>query len=158
MWQLDQPPPDRSHIMTVTTKHEGITSISAGRRVKARGLGVAGAVLAAIAVWTASVPLLGVDLLVRPGGGATQHVGPGSVVFASLIVSLLGWGLLALLEHHNGHARAIWTALALVVMLLSLAAPLSAGVTTAAAVTLMSMHLAVAAVLVTVLPLGMTTR
>jgi hypothetical protein len=144
--------------MTTTTKHEGVTYLPAHRRIQARTLGVAGAVLAALAVWTSAVPLLGVNLLVRPGGGTTQHVGPGSVVIASVIASLLGWTVLALLEHRTSHARAIWTALAVVAVLLSLGAPLTAGVTTAAALTLTLMHLAVAAVLITVLPLGSSTR
>jgi hypothetical protein len=145
--------------MTTTTKHESITRLRVRRPIRARALGVVGAVLAALAVWTAAVPLLGVDLLVRPGGGAAQAVGPGSVVFASLIASLLGWALLALLEHRTGRARAraIWTAVALVAMPLSLGAPITAGVTTAAAVTLTLMHLAVGAVLISVLRLSPPT-
>lgn len=144
--------------MTTTSNRERVTSLPARRRIRARALGVAGAVLAALAVWTAAVPLLGVDLLVRPGGGRPQTVGPDSVVMASLIASLLGWALLALLEHRTARARTIWTAVALVVVLLSLGAPLTGGVTTAAAVTLTLMHLAVAAVLITVLPLSSPTR
>jgi len=144
--------------MTTTSNRERVTSLPARQRIRARALGVAGAVLAALAVWTAAVPLLGVDLLVRPGGGRTQTVGPGSVVIASLIASLLGWALLALLEHRTGRARTIWTAVALVVVLLSLGAPLTGGITTTAAVTLTLMHLAVAAVLITVLPLSSPTR
>jgi hypothetical protein len=77
---------------------------------------------------------------------------------ASLIASLLGWALLALLERRTDLARAIWTGVALVVVLLSLGAPLTGGITTAAAVTLTLMHLAVAAVLITVLPLSSPTR
>jgi hypothetical protein len=137
--------------MTTTTKGESPTWLHARNPRRSRALGVVGAVLAALAVWTAAVPLLGIDLLVRPGGGPAQAVGPGSVVIASLIASLLGWALLALLEHRTVRARAIWTASALVAMLFSLGGPITAGVTTAAAVTLTLMHLAVAAVLITVL-------
>jgi hypothetical protein len=145
--------------MTTTTKHESNTRLRVRRPIRARALGVVGAAVAALTVWTTAVPLLGVDLVVRPGGGAAQPVGPGSVVVTSLIASLLGWALLALLEHRTSRARAraIWTAMALVAMLLSLGAPITAGVTTAAAVTLTLMHLAVAAVLIAVLRLSSPT-
>ena len=64
---------------------------------RTRALGVGGAIVAAVAVWVIAVPLLGVHLLIRFGSGAPQTIGIGYVVGATLIASLVGWGLLAIL-------------------------------------------------------------
>ncbi len=133
--------------MTTTTDRDHFTSMPT-RLTRARAFGVAGAALAALAVWTVAVPLLGVDLLVRPGGGSAQTVGVGTVVTASLVASLLGWALLALLERRVTRARTVWTGVAAVVLLLSLAGPLTGGTTSSAAAALTLMHVAVAAVLI----------
>ncbi|MGW1616697.1 DUF6069 family protein [Streptomyces sp. NPDC002285] len=143
-------------MVTNSHKPNGSSPISNHRRV--RTLGVGAAVLAALAVWAAAVPLLGVDLLVRPGGGTAQTVGASAVVTAILVASGLGWALLALLEHYTRRARAIWTGVALVAMLLSLLGPLTGGVTTAATTALMLMHLAVGAILIPVLRHSSPTR
>lgn len=94
--------------MTTTTSQVQATSLST-RRAQVRAFGSAGAVLAALAVWILTVPLLDVDLLVGPAGGSPQTVGAGTVVAASLIASLLGWALLALLERRTARATAVWT-------------------------------------------------
>ncbi len=133
--------------MTTTTDRDQVTSLHTRRR-RARAIGVASAAIAALAVWAVTVPLLGVDLLVRPGGGTPQTVGPGTVAAASLIASLLGWALLTLLERRTDRARAVWTGLAVVVLLLSLGGPLTGGTTVSATAALTLMHLAVAAVLI----------
>ena len=133
--------------MNTITVRERLTPAPA-RRVRVRALAVVGAAFVALAVWAAAVPLLGADLLVRPPGGSPQPVGPGSIVGASLIASALGWALLALLERRTVRARTIWTGLALVVVLLSLAGPLTAGTTAAGKVVLALMHLAVAALVI----------
>jgi len=111
-------------------------------------LGVIGAVIAALATWAVAVAILGVDLLARPGSGSAHSVGATAVVSSSLIASLLGWALLALLEHRTSSARAIWTGVALVVLLLSLGGPLTAGVTAGDKAALAVLHLAVGAVLI----------
>lgn len=118
---------------------------------------VAGAVVAALAVWMVASPLAGVDLEVR-SGDTTQVVGAAPVLFVSLLASLLGWGVLALLEKRAARARSIWTVLAVAVLVLSLGGPLSSGVTTAAKISLALMHVAVAAVLVPVLRHTSPTR
>jgi hypothetical protein len=134
--------------MTTTTSSRSTTG-----RVSRRGLTVAAAVLAAVIVWLIAVPVAGIDLLVRPGGGATQQVGVGSVVAVSLLAALLGWGLLAMLERLlPARARTVWTVAAGVVLVLSLAGPLTGGTTPAVAATLALMHLAVGAVLIIGLP------
>jgi len=119
-----------------------------------RILGVAGATLAAVAVWAIEVPLLGIRLETQFGNAAPQAVGIAAVVVSSLAGSLAGWGLLALLERRFARARAIWTGIAIAVLLASFSLPLSAGTTTSTKVALAMMHLAVAAVLIPTLRRG----
>ena len=104
--------------------------------------------LAALAIWVVADQLLGANLLVRSGGGSPQSVGAGTVVAASLLAALLGWVLLAVLERRTSRARAVWTGVALVVLLLSLSGPLTGGTTPSTTATLVLMHLTVAAVLI----------
>jgi hypothetical protein len=132
--------------MTTTTTRTRSTTTG---RVSHRALTVAAAILAAAVVWFVAVPVAGLDLLVRPGGGATQHVGIGSVLTVSLLAALLGWGLLTLLERLlPAHARTVWTVVAVTVLVLSLAGPLTGGTTAAVTVTLSLMHVAVGAALI----------
>lgn len=130
--------PDRSAVT-------GATSGTAGGV-----MAVGGAVCAALLGWVVAGPLAGVDLAVRPGSAtsAPQHVGAATVLVVSLLVSLAGWGLFAVLRHRSSHGRAIWTGVALAVLVLSVFGPLTGGVTTAAKVALVALHLAVAAVLI----------
>jgi len=118
-------------------------------RIRERVLTVAAAVVAAVLAWLVAVPIVGIDLLVRPGGGAAQQVGLGSVVTVSLLASLLGWGLLALLERLvPRRAMTAWTVVAVVVLMLSLTGPLTAAANAAVAIALVLMHLVVGAVLI----------
>lgn len=114
-----------------------------------RALGVAGAVLAPVIVWAIAVPLIGVDLraVIDPGAPA-QPIGPTSILPVALVVSLLGWALLALLETRTARARTIWTATACAVLVVSLAGPLVGGATPAATLTLIAAHAALAAALI----------
>jgi len=119
---------------------------------RARALAVIAAALAALAVWLITDPLLGIDLTAptAPGSEELQPITPALVAGTSLVVALAGWALLALLERFTARARTSWTAIALLVALLSLAGPLSAlaSTTAANAVALALMHLAVATVLI----------
>ena len=132
---------------------EHVRSASAHVR-RNRILGVAGATLAAVAVWAIEVPLLGIRLQTQFGNTAPQSVGIGLVVLSALAGSLAGWGLLALLERRFARARTIWTGIAIAVLLASFSAPISAGTTTTTKVALAMMHLAVAAVLIPTLRRG----
>lgn len=114
-----------------------------------RVLSVAVATLAGVVVWVVAVPLGSIELLVRTGGSTPQLVGIPSVVVAGLLASLLGWVVLALLERFVSRARTLWTAMAVVALLLSLAGPISAGTTTATALTLSLMHVVVGMALMT---------
>ncbi len=128
-----------------------IASAHVGRN---RIVGVAGATLAAVAVWAIEVPLLGIRLQTQYGNAAPQSVGIVSVVLSSLAASLAGWGLLAILERRFARARTVWTGIAIAVLLVSLSVPVSAGTTTTTKVALPMMHLAVAAVLIPTLRRG----
>jgi hypothetical protein len=70
-------------------------------------------------------------------------------VGAAAGATLLGWGLLAALETVTSHARRVWVAVAVAVFLVSLALPIAWATTTAAAVGLAVIHLAVASVAIT---------
>jgi len=137
----------------VPMTRENVRSASAHVR-RNRILGVAGATLAAVAVWAIEVPLLGIRLQTQFGNTAPQSVGIGLVVLSALAGSLAGWGLLALLEARFARARTIWTGIAIAVLLASFSAPISAGTTTTTKVALAMMHLAVAAVLIPTLRRG----
>lgn len=121
---------------------------------RARALAVIAAALAALAVWLVTDPLLGIDLTgpTAPGSEELQSITPAMVAGGSLIAALAGWALLALLERFTARARTIWTVIALLVALLSLAGPLSILASTEAnALALALMHVAVAAVLIPIL-------
>jgi Family of unknown function (DUF6069) len=136
---------------TTTINYAASSTHHVGRT---RVLGVAGAVFSAVAVWAIAVPLLGTHLLIRFGTGMAQSVGLEYVVGASLVASLAGWGLLALMERRTARARTIWTGVAVVVLVASLSLPLTAGTTTSARVALALTHIAVAAVLIPALRRG----
>ena len=133
---------------TPSSTRSHMTSSATRTRTRTRALAVAGAALAALVVWTVAVPILDVDLTVSPGGGSPMSVGAGTVVVAALVGALLGWALLALLEARTARARTLWTGAAVVALLVSLGGPLNAATATSIQVTLMLMHLAVAAVLI----------
>lgn len=136
--------------MAMTTTMESAASTVA-RPTRIRAMAVAGAAIAAVLIWVIAVPLLGVHLLVRFGASAPQSIGIDYVIGASVIGSLAGWGLLARLERGTAHARSIWTAVAIVAVLISVSLPLIAGVSTSTKVTLILMHLAVATILIPVM-------
>ncbi len=69
------------------------------------------------------------------------------MAIVAVLTGLAGWALLTVLERLTKRARTAWTAIALVLLLVSLAGPLSA-TTPAATVGLAALHLVVAAVLI----------
>jgi hypothetical protein len=113
-----------------------------------RAVSLAGATLAAVAVWALAVPILGTSLVVRFGDGAPQTIGIELVVMGSLTGSLLGLGALVVLEKFTARARSIWTTAAIGVLLVSLSLPLVAGTTGSTKAALALLHVAVAGVLI----------
>ncbi|TYC00285.1 hypothetical protein FXF53_14005 [Micromonospora sp. WP24] len=119
-----------------------------GPRWRQRALGVLLAALAAVVIWVVAVPLAGMDLdATMAEGQAPTRINLGMVVAAALIISLLGWALLALLERVSRHGLRIWVIVAVIFLLLSLAGPTMAE-TGGAMVALALMHLAVGGVLI----------
>ena len=131
---------------TVTTGQPHTAGVVRPARRGARALAVLVATAAALAAWVVAVPLAGVDLAVR-NGGTEQPVGPGAVAVSALLAGLAAWALLAVLERFTRRARSIWTGVAVAVLLVSMVAPLSGGVGTAAKLTLALMHVAAALVI-----------
>lgn len=108
------------------------------------------AVGTAVAIWAVAVHVLDVDVR-SPAMGETpaSEVTAAQVAVASLAAALAGWGLLATLERLTRRPRLIWTAIAGVVLLLSLGAPLSGeGIGAGSQTVLALLHLAVGAVLI----------
>ena len=128
------------------------------RRWRARWISVAATVSAAVIVWAIARVAVGHVLTVALGSGPTQTVGLPAVVVASLVAAMLGLGGLAGLERLTTGARPIWTALAILVLLLSLAAPLSAHAATSTKIWLLLLHLTVGAVLIPTLARTGPTR
>jgi hypothetical protein len=81
-------------------------------------------------------------------GNDDQTVGFVPVIVVTLLVGLVAWGLLALLERMTSRATAIWTAIAVIVFLLSLLGPLGSGVNASSKVVLACMHVGAAAAII----------
>jgi hypothetical protein len=128
--------------------------MSEGIRAR-RGLTVAGATTAALALWTLTGPVAGLDPSAETGGRLST-IGAAPVIAGSLLAGLAGWGLLALLERTAARPGRIWTILALVVLVLSLGGPLGSAADGTSMAVLTGMHLVVAAVLIP--GLGPTAR
>lgn len=83
-------------------------------------------------------------------GDDDQSIGFAQVIVVTVLVGLVAWGLLALLERRTPRATAIWTAIAVIVFVLSLLGPLGSGVNTSSKVVLACLHVGAAA---TIIPL-----
>jgi Family of unknown function (DUF6069) len=122
-------------------------TLATRRRTRATAVGAA--VLAPAAIWLAAVPLLGVDLQVaQPSGRTSAQITLPLVIITALTASLAGRGLLALLERLTHQAHAIWTATAVVALMVSFAPLLGPGTPTASRIVLAVLHPTVAAILI----------
>nr|ADG86332.1 hypothetical protein [Streptomyces sp. SANK 61196] len=118
---------------------------------RVRALAAAAAVVAAALIWIVARAVLDIDLRTPDGPGSTTTTALPfvNVVVATAVVSLLGWGLLTVLERFTSRARPVWSAAATAVLVLSLFAPLFAeGLTTGNRITLVLLHLTVGAILI----------
>lgn len=123
--------------------------------------GACGAAAAAVVVWL--IARYGAGLHPHtPGFGSAQRpasLESGFVVIVSAAASLLAWAAVRLIERTARHPRRAWVAAGLVVLAISLSAPLSGhGVTGADRLALACMHLAVGAVLIPVFALTIPLR
>ena|SRR5215468_4124255 len=125
--------------------------VSRSRR-RIRAFGVLATVVGALVVWTIEGPILGARMEV-PQNGTVEHITWDRVLFVSTLVSLLGWGLLTVLERVAArYARAIWTVPAVLLLLVSFYKPFfNPGVTLGTRVGLSIIHITVAAILMTVM-------
>lgn len=131
--------------MTSVELDRGSTAGTAARR--ARAITVTVATAAAGAVWLVAA-IAGTTLTVTMPGQPPMTIGLPLVIATALAASLAGWGSLALLERLTKHARTWWTVLAIAALLASFGPPLTAQTTGAVRLTLVLMHTAVAAVLI----------
>jgi hypothetical protein len=121
------------------------TTLSSVRR--ARGLTGVVAAGASMASWLAA-HLLDVPLTVTMQGQSPMKIDIGVVLATALTASLAGWGSLALLERLTTRAGTIWTALAILALIASFAAPAFADASAGTKTTLVLMHVTVAAILI----------
>lgn len=90
------------------------------------------------------------DWPVATVGDDDQTIGFVPVILVTLVVGLVAWGLLTLLDRITANARTVWTAIAVIVLLVSLLGPLGSGVGTSSKIVLALMHVGAA---VTIIPL-----
>ena len=123
--------------------HRSEPVLPSWRDVRDVGLLAAGS---AAVTWVVATQAAGVDLVVGAGEGR-QHVGVASVVVATLVAAYVGGGLLRVLARRAPRGRRTWTAVAVAVLVVSLAGPLGAA-TLPAGLVLAALHLEVGAVVV----------
>jgi hypothetical protein len=117
---------------------------------KARLLGIGAALLATLSTWLVAELVLGIHLRAPTFDGSSPlEVTATNVALVTAILSLVGWGVMALLERFTPRPGRVWLIVAPLALVLSLGTPLSgAGVTQANRIVLMLMHLAAGAVLI----------
>ena len=115
-----------------------------------RPAAVLAAVAGALAGWLIADPVAGIELRVTMNEEPTT-VGPLDAGGVALAAGFAAWGVLALIERAGEHVRRRWTTLALTVLVLSLAGPLTAAETSEAMLALLGLHLLVGAILVVAL-------
>jgi uncharacterized protein DUF6069 len=106
---------------------------------------------AAAAVWL--IARFGIGLQVRtPGFAPGQHpmnLSVFVVLIASAVAGALAWAAVEVIERTASRPRRVWVATGLIATVVSLSAPLAGhGITMSSRLTLVCMHLAVAAVLI----------
>ncbi len=128
--------------MTTTSASPMINGLRAG------ALAVGTALVATTLLWTVA-QIFDIEMRVDPGNGQPPQVVSLPLTAAvTLAVSLLAWGVRALLGRLTHRAAAVWTVLAVIVLLASFLPLLGAEATGAAKAILTLMHVAVAAVLI----------
>jgi len=119
---------------------------------------MAATIAAASASWAVATQVAGVHLGVRFPHAGPSVVGLGSTIGAAATTTVLGWGVLVLLETRVSRPGRTWTALAVAVALVSLGLPAAFATTVSAAIALVSIHVAVAFVAITGLSRTATER
>jgi len=122
------------------------TSLRANSRP--RVLAILAAVVGTVVVWLSAQQAIDGNVLTKNGSGSPQAVSVVVVIIATVLAGLAGWGLLALLERNTSKARTIWAATAVVLLVVSLAAPLTSGDGGGSKLALTLMHLVAAAAII----------
>jgi hypothetical protein len=130
-----------------TTDTAPARSRAAVRR-RRRALGIVATLVVTLAVWLLG-HLAGADYWISDSQG-TVRIDALVTTQVTVVLGLVGWGVLALLERLTRHGTTAWTVLAAVVVLASLIPIVLVEATTATRVALAAVHLAVGAVLVPV--------
>ncbi len=133
---------------TITSAAAGSMRTPASRRL-ARGGGLLLAAVAAAAVQLAGRGIGADYLITDPTGSAVIDL-PTAAGF-TLVVGLLGWAVLAGLEHATRHGLRIWTILAVLIVAASMVPVFLVEATAATRIALVVVHLAVGAVLIPVM-------
>lgn len=99
-----------------------------------------------LAVWLLG-HLAGADYRITDSQG-TVRIDALVTTQVTVVLGLVGWGVLALLERLSRHGTTVWTVLAVVVVAASMIPVVLVEATTATRLALVAVHLAVGAVLV----------
>ncbi|MBG6181440.1 DUF6069 family protein [Arthrobacter sp. CAN_A1] len=113
--------------------------------------------LTALVVWLITGPIAGVVLTVTVSGMPPMDITPLQIVVISVAAGLVAWALLLLLQRYLRHGRRIWLITAAVVLVLSMAGPLTAEASGATKAALILMHILVGVTLVVGLPRASAT-
>ncbi|MDD7937253.1 DUF6069 family protein [Actinomycetospora lutea] len=127
---------------TVTAPVRGRAAVRRRRRT----LGIVATLVVTLAVWWVG-QLAGADYWISDSQG-TVRIDALVTTQVTVVLGLVGWGVLALLERLTRHGTAIWTVLVAVIVVASMVPVLLVEATTATRVALAAVHLAVGAVLV----------
>jgi hypothetical protein len=133
-----EPTPTQQHSPTGTLRS----------RLTRRALAVITAPTATAALWAIEVPAAGARLGVHFGPSSTQVIGIGPILAASVLAGLAGWATLELLERRAVNPRRTWSVLAVVVLVASLALPLTTALSATAMIAVIALHLTVGATLI----------
>ena len=122
-------------------RHPSVAAPGGGRGGwTSRALAVATATVVGAVGWLVAVPGFGVTLRVPMAGHPSMAIGLPQVILTAVVVALAGWALLTILEARTPRARTIWTRVASAVLVLSYAAPLTAGAALSTTAVLMVLH------------------
>lgn len=108
---------------------------------------VVAATLVTAAVWFVARVAFDVEVIAKTGASETRVQLP-SVIIATVVAGLLGWGLLELLERKASSPGTVWSIVAVVVLVLSMFGGPLGGVTTDAKVTLAVLHVTAGLVMI----------
>ncbi|WP_433787881.1 DUF6069 family protein [Actinomycetospora sp. CA-101289] len=130
---------------TPTTDTAPVPGRAAVRR-RRRALGIVATLGVTLAVWL-SGHLAGADYWITDSQG-TVRIDALVTTQVTVVLSLVGWGVLALLERLTRWGTTVWTVLAAIVVAASMIPILLVEATTPTRIALAAVHLAVGAVLV----------